>query len=373
MLEVSVSRDGTDHEWDAFLETRPDGCYQQSSLWARGKAAQGWKPLRLVVKNRGEILGGVQALLRPLPLLGAAGYVSKGPVTASGDPVVEEFVLDQLDRVARAEHILSLKVQPPRGSESVVQRLLERGARPSTVTVTPPATWRLDLRPDPEDILAQMHRTARYNIRRAERKGVIVRVGTEADIPTFERVRKIHAERRGYGPAPRGYYRRLWSIFGDHYRIFLAEYEGQVLAVRSNIIFGDIVYAQHLVDNGLHRNLNAPSLLHWKAMQYGKERGCTWYDFGGIEMHIARAIMNDEPISDTKAGRAAEFKRSFGGQLVLRPRAYDVSYLWPRRLTVCMIPTLMGMKPVLGFLIGGSLARHVRMRDKIGKKATASQ
>ena len=372
MLEVSVSRDGVDPEWDAFLETRPDGCYQQSSLWANVKAAKGRKPLRLVVKDRGEIVGGVQALVRPLPLLGAAGYVSKGPVIASGDPAVEEFVLDQLDRVARAEHVLSLKVQPPRSSESLVQRLLERGARPSTVTVTPLATWRLDLRQDPEGILAQMHRTARYNVRRAERKGVTVRVGTEADIPAFERVREVHAEKRGYNPAPRGYYHRLCSIFGDRYRIFLAEYEGQVLAVRSNIVFGDIVYAQHLVDNGLHRSLNAPSLLHWKAMLYGKEHGCTWYDFGGIEMHIARAIMDDEPLSDTKAGRAASFKRSFGGQVVLRPHAYDVSYLWPKRLTVRMIPALIRMKPVLRFLVGGSLASHVRMRDRIGKKATAS-
>jgi peptidoglycan pentaglycine glycine transferase (the first glycine) len=343
-MDISISKEGLDPEWDCFLETLPDNLYPQSSLWAKLKAPGGWKHLRLVVREHDRIVGGVQMLLRSLPLVGTVGYVSKGPVIASDDPAVQEFILNQLDRVARAEHIRFLKVQPAQGAEDLAQRLVERGARPSAIAIGPLATLRVDLRPDPEDIMAQMHRSTRSNIRRAERRGVTVRVGTEADVPTWFRLRKLHAKQRGYDCGSEDYHYRLWSTFspGDHFCPLVAEYEGQVLAAKSNIAFGDVMLDYHLVDNGLYKELNAPSLLHWRSMLWAKEHGYAWYDFGGLtSIEAARAILNGEPIPDTKWGRVARFKRSFGGQLMFYPGVYDISYVWPRRLTGQMIPILL--------------------------------
>ncbi|MBN1219970.1 MAG: peptidoglycan bridge formation glycyltransferase FemA/FemB family protein [Anaerolineae bacterium] len=363
-MDVSVSEEGLDPEWDSFLETLSDGLYQQSSLWAKVKAKQGWKHVRLVVKDGIQIVGGVQVLLRSLPLVGAVGYVSKGPVVASDDPMVQEFILDQLDRLARKERIPFLKIQPPYGSDELAEQLAERGGVPSVVPVTPLATFRVDLRPKPDDILLQMDRNTRSNIRRAERRGVVVRRGTEADLPTFFNLKKIHAKQRGYGLGSEENDYNLFSILGDHFRFFLAEYDGQVLAAKSNFVFGDVTIDYHLVDNGLHRNLNAQSLLHWKAMLWGKECGCAWYDFGGIALPLAKAIMNNEPLPDHPASGRAQFKRSFGGQLMFRPGVYDVSFIRPRRLTVRVIPVLTKLKPLLSFLIGGSLTSHVQDMDQ---------
>jgi lipid II:glycine glycyltransferase (peptidoglycan interpeptide bridge formation enzyme) len=318
----------------------------------------------LVVKENGRIVGGVQMLLRPLPLFGAVGYVPKGPVVASDDPAVREFVLEQFDRVVRAERIPFLKVQPAQGAEDLARRLVERGAQPSVVPVTSMATFRTDLRPDPEDILARMNKSRRRDIRRAERRGVTVRVGTEADLPTFYCLKKIHAEQRGYSPSPKDYDHDLSSILGDHFHFFLAEYEGQVVTAVSHIAFGDVVFAYHMGDIGLHKTLNALSLVLWKAMLWSKECGCAWYDIGGIAMPVARAMMDNEPLPDDSASGRALFKKSFGGQLALRPSAYDVSFVWPRWFTVRMVPALMKMKPLLSFLVGGSLARYVRGMDR---------
>lgn len=370
MLEVSVSQEGLDPEWDNFLETMPDGCYQQSSLWARLKATIGWKHLRLVVREQGRIVGGAQALLRPLPLFGDIGYVSKGPIIASDDPAVQGFVLDQLDRVARAKHILFLKIQPPYGAEDLAQRLLERGALPNEIDVTPLATARVDIRPDPDAIQARMRSKTRSNIRRAERRGVTVHEGTEADISTFHRLLEIQSERLGYEIRLSQYAHNLWSIFAPrgHACLLVAEYEGEALAARMNMAFGDTGFDLFVGDSGCRRNLNAQSLLQWKAMLWDKEHGCAWYDLGGIYLHEAWAFLNNQPFSDTGAGRRARFKMSFGGQLVFRPGVYDVSYLWPRRLTGRMVPVLSKMPRVLNFLIGSSLTQRVRRRAKAAKE-----
>ena len=48
------------------------------------------------------------------------------------------------------------------------------------------ATTILDLSGDLEAILAQMKSKTRYNVRLSQRKGIVVREGTEADIATFQ-------------------------------------------------------------------------------------------------------------------------------------------------------------------------------------------
>lgn len=369
-MDVLIAKEGLDPEWDHFLEALPDNLYQQSSLWAQVKAQDGWQCLRVVVRDHGQIVGGVQVLLRPLPLYGAVGYVPKGPVVASDNPPIQEFVLDSLDRAAQTEHVLFIKMQPAHGAEAIAQRLLARGARPSKILVTPLSTLRIDLRQEREEILARMNKYTRRNIRRAERDGVTVRMGTEADIPIFIQLQQMHGKRRGYKGPSKDYYYHLWSNLepGAHFCFFIAEYNGQALAANSYIAFGDTVADYHLADNGLWKELNAPTLLQWKGMVWGKEHGYSWYDFGGIHPTAAEAIVSGAPLPETSVGRRAKFKHSFGGQILFRPGVYDMSFVWPRPLTIRLVPALIKIKPLLSTLVGGGLSGYIQMHDRAARK-----
>jgi len=374
MLQVSVSTQGLDPEWDSFLETRPDGCYQQSSLWAALNIANGWRCLRLVVRRSGDIVGGAQVLLHPLPLLGQVGYVPKGPVVASHEPEIQKFVLDQLDRVVSAERVRFLKIQPPFGADDLAQRLRERSARPSTLEAAPLATAWLDIRPEPDSLLAQMPHERRKSIRRGCRRGTTIRLGAQADLPTLYRLVQAHSRQRGYDPGPETYYRDLWSIFspGGYLALLLAEHKGEAFAAQVALRFGDVVTALFLVDDGRYKELNAHALLIWQAILWGKERGCTWLDFGGIHQAATRALLEGRPLPDTSRGRQARYKLSFGGHLVVRPGAFDVSYVWPRRLTGGLAALLVRARPLLGLLVGGGLARTICTREEWAKEATAT-
>jgi lipid II:glycine glycyltransferase (peptidoglycan interpeptide bridge formation enzyme) len=257
--------------------------------------------------------------------------------------------------------------------DSLFNRLAERGALPSAISVTPLATLRVDLTPDTDEILARMNKYTRRNISRAERKNLSCRLGQESDITAFNALAKIHGRRCGYTFFPDDYYYNLWSTLAPkgHFCFFVAEYQGQIIAANSYIIFGDTILDYHLVDNGLHKELNAATLLQWEGMLWGKKHGCSWYDFGGIKMLPARALMNNRPLPDTREGRLAKFKKSFGSQLMLRPGVFDVSLVPPKRLTVLLVPSLIKMKPLLNFLLGHSLSGFVRMHDKAIREEAA--
>jgi lipid II:glycine glycyltransferase (peptidoglycan interpeptide bridge formation enzyme) len=369
-MDVSVAKEGLDPEWDLFLEQLPDNIYHQSSLWAKAQASLGWKHIRLVVREHRKIVGGVQMLLRHLPVIGAVGYVPRGPVSVSRDPTLRGFILNQMDRVARAEHILFLKIQPAYGEEDWAQRLLKCGAQPSGLRVTPLATLRIDLRQDPKAILENMHYKTRYNIRRSGRKGLIVRQGTESDLPAFLRLERTHFKLLGSTPAPDKYHYDMYAFLTPpgYFSFSLVEYEGEPVAAGTFMTFGDTIVNKLLVDSNQHRELNPQSLLHWQVMLMAKERGITWYDFGGIDLQAAQTLSNNVPLPTTRAGRLARFKQSFGGQVIFRPGVYDMSYVWPRRLTIRMVPALIKIKPLLSTLIGGGLSSYIQSLDWPARK-----
>src|ERR1017187_3150477 len=68
-----------DPYWDDFLKATPLGHFQQSSLWARAKDIEGWRPVRMILTLDGQIAGGFQ-ILTAHTRFGLIGYVSKGPV-----------------------------------------------------------------------------------------------------------------------------------------------------------------------------------------------------------------------------------------------------------------------------------------------------
>ena len=69
------------------------------------------------------------------------------------------------------------------------------GARQTDELIQPPATIHIDLRADEQAILGRMKSKWRYNIRLAEKKGVHVREGMQADFETFYELMKVTGER----------------------------------------------------------------------------------------------------------------------------------------------------------------------------------
>lgn len=224
-----------------------------------------------------------------------------------------------------------IRVEPSAITESEINgsklRLVTKASLLSG-QASPKATRVLGISESEEEILAQMKPKTRYNIRLAEKKGVVVKEADSADV--FYSLLVKTAERdKGYAPHAKEYYQKMLAELGSKglVKIFIAEHEGEPLAAIMVSFYGEVATYLHGGFNDTKRNLMAPYLCQWEAIKSAKQQGCAYYDFWGV-------AATDNP-NDTWAG-ISRFKEGFGGEKIVFPGSYDiiVNSFWYHLLTL---------------------------------------
>ena len=109
--------------WNAFL-LQKGGHLLQSYEWGEFKSRFGWRASRVALEEGGQIIAGVQVLVRNLPL-GSLAYVPRGPVVDPQEGETLGKLWAQLHILARQEGSVFLRLEPDwEGGEG--GRLLER-------------------------------------------------------------------------------------------------------------------------------------------------------------------------------------------------------------------------------------------------------
>ena len=281
-------------------------------------------------------------------------YCPRGPQSASNqqpatcDRFVGEF-LEKAAGIARKEQSIFLRWDPPyeknfRGLSAIRYQL--KAAK----SVQPRHTIWMDLTKTDDELLSGMHEKTRYNIRLAERKGVVVKtVSGRENIEIFWKLLQQTTERDAFGAHTKIHYEKLIGIFGKASHViasetkqsrtdvkiaasshddgtprndtrepftnlYIAEYQGQQLAAAIVMFCNDTVAYLHGASSNEHRNVMAPYLLHWRIMQDAKALGLKTYDLWGIDDN------NPHWAGITR------FKRGFCGREVSYPNSIDILY-----------------------------------------------
>lgn len=314
-----------DDEWDAFVRSAPGGHHVQTSRWGRVKATSGWGTARVTVRDGGAIVGGCQVLVRSFGRLGAVGYAPRAPLIGAGrSPSTDGAVLDGLDELSRAARLRLLKLQPPIHRADLGPALERRGYGPSELEAAPLATVLVDLDREEGEVLAAMRPGARSNIRKATRKGVEIRSGGAPDLPTFAALVSRTSARQGFSPFPPRYYEQIWNEFatGGDVTLLLAEQRGRVLSGALIVGYGEVAVYKMGAWSGERSDVHPNELMHWAGMRWARSRGHRFYDFDGIPVGVARALLRGESPAGARSG-TAHFKLGFGGEVRVFPGAYD--------------------------------------------------
>ena len=327
MVESFVDTAPHNPEWDAFVAAAPGGHHAQTSLWAAVKQVLGWEGARIVLRDGGSIVGGVQVLTRAVAPGCQIGFAPRGPLVPEGDAGALERLLAALDDLGHARHIRYLKLQPPAGRHDLVAALRQRGWAPSAMEAAPTATVSTDLTADEDEIMRRMRKRTREMIRQAPRRGLEVREGTAADFDTYWRIVDATSARQGFAAYPRRYYEAMWREFASAgaATMLLAELDGSVLSATLLVGYGDRVTYKMGGWSGERSRVHPNEAIHWAGMRWAKGAGYRRYDFDGIDASIARAILaGGEPPGSARRG-VAHFKLGFGGEVELFPEAVDRS------------------------------------------------
>jgi len=315
--------------WDAHIAALPHAHLLQSWAWGEFKVYTGWQAQRLIWHTP-DGPAAAQVLTRTVGRVLKVLYVPKGPLLDWANTAQRAAVLDALQTLARRERAILIKLDPdvplsigapgdeqPQPTGQAVQAdLTARGWRFSPDQIQFRNTVLLDLRPDEAGLLAAMKQKTRYNLRLAERKGVVVRAGTAADLDLLYRLYAETAVRDGFTIRPADYYREAWGRFmaAGQAQPFIAEVAGQPVGALIVFFFSTTALYLYGMSREAHRELMPNHLLQWHAIRWAKAQGCATYDFWGAP--------NEFVESDPLWG-VWKFKEGFGGQVVRTLGAWD--------------------------------------------------
>jgi lipid II:glycine glycyltransferase (peptidoglycan interpeptide bridge formation enzyme) len=335
-----------------FIQSSPKPHFLQSYEWGELKAGTGWEPIRLLAWRHDRPVAGISLLKRPLPLYRrlhrSIMYAPRGPIIGEDcNQAEEEFFWKAVKELGRRHGAIFIKIDPdiptePReAAEEYRRRLAAAGFRPSGSSsgfggVQPRFVFRLDITRPEQELLAAMESKTRYNIHLAERKGVRVRVARDAtDLRAFYDILIETATRDRFLVRSFSYFERMWELFVNRdqgasgARIFLADYQGQVIAGTLALHCGDRVWYLYGASSSRFRNVMPNHLLQWTMIRWAQGLGCRMYDFRGVpgsgdpHSHLAGLYR-------FKKGFAAAFTEFIGEyDLVLDPCWY---FLWTRVL-----------------------------------------
>ena len=310
-------------EWDDFLSCYPNAHLLQTSAWGQLKSEFGWDVHRLVA---GE--AGAQVLFRRLPFGFTIAYIPKGPVGQDWENLVPE-----LDGICRERKAIFLKFEPDlweiRGSLTQSTGSPDdtpKGFLKSSINVQPQRTLLVDIRGDEQGVLARMKQKTRYNVRLAQKKGIIVH--PSADIGAFYRLMQVTGKRDSFGYHSLDYYKRAYELFylNGNCELLVAEYRQEPLAALMVFSHGRRAWYFYGASASDHRERMPTYLLQWEAIRWARAQGCSEYDLWGVP----DAEMNELEANFTRRNDGLwgvyRFKRGFGGQLFRASGPWDRVY-----------------------------------------------
>jgi lipid II:glycine glycyltransferase (peptidoglycan interpeptide bridge formation enzyme) len=177
----------------------------------------------------------------------------------------------------------------------------------------------LDISPEEDALLAKLQQKTRYNVRLAEKKGVvIVEDNSEVGFEDYWKLTEETTKRQGFYSHTKSYHRKMWQTmtYSGVGHIFKAVYEDKILATWVVFCLNDVLYYPYGASSNLHREVMASNLMMWEVIKFGKKQNCKLFDLWG-------SLGPDPDTGDPWYG-FHRFKQGYGAELVQFVGTYDL-------------------------------------------------
>ncbi|MEI6108668.1 MAG: peptidoglycan bridge formation glycyltransferase FemA/FemB family protein [Actinomycetes bacterium] len=310
----------------AYITQRSSVSFLQTPAW--GKAKAGWQSESLGWFENDQLVGAGLVLLRKVPKVSKyLAYLPEGPdLDWTNAPMVQSALAALVD-YAKARGVFQIKMGPHtwvnRWHSETLKNVISAESAKSIAEVEPDETnntgialthqlkslgWRQrkadesgfgDYQPryvfqisltgkSEDDIFAEFNQQWRRNIRKAEKEGVVVRQGSEADLPEFHTCYLETAKRDHFTPRSLSYFQNMWNAMQaetpERISVFIAEhpdYSGAIAATTMTQV-GSHVWYSYGASTTAARDLRPSNAVQWAMIQQALRNRASVYDMRGI-------------------------------------------------------------------------------------------
>ena len=272
--------------------------YSYRQTWAFGTASAtrvGATSEHIGIFSGKQCIGAADVRVRRIPFLGGGiAYISGGPLVPQGGWETVEKAIENSLKTLIEEYVnrrgMVLRIVPPiewAAERWNVKPLFDRLSFISPEISKRYRTILIDLTPSLDQLRKNLDQKWRNCLNRAEKNGLTVRAGNAVEL--LDRFCELHRElvdRKGFDmDLSVEFYRDVQSQMdaSDKLHVKLVEVDDKPIAGHVGSVLGQTsVYLLGASNHG-GNELKASYLLQWMTLVEARERGCKWYDLGGID------------------------------------------------------------------------------------------
>lgn len=298
--------------WAEIQRLYPEANFLQSPAWGEVNRLVGHKVIvetkddnwcQMIVKNakRGRYL-----------------EVPGGPLIDWHSEAAVGWAFGIMRKMAKQEKCVFVRLRPQlRKTPENVALLGRQGTRPAPMHLHAEHTVLLDLTQSEDDLLKEMRRQTRYEVRQADKLGIQVSWSNSAELfQEFHQVQLQTAARQNFVPPDLDMLQAEREAFGENARLYVAKTaEGEPIAYGLILVDGAEAEYFEAASTELNRKLPGSYALLWQAMRDLKTLGVQRFNLWGI----APAGQKHHRYAGVTI-----FKTGFGGEIVEFVPAQDI-------------------------------------------------
>lgn len=201
-------------------------------------------------------------------------------------PKPSQEMLDGLKEIARNNKVIFIKMEPNVPVSTNLTKLLNSaGAVPGRRLFTPTTFW-IDLTKSEEELLKSFSSKTRYNIRLAERKGVVVKEdNSDKAFGRYLELTRETTQRQAFFAHTEKYHKLMWKHLKDAgiAHLLTAIYQNEIITTWILFVWKDFLYYPYGASTDKHKEVMANNLMMWEAIKFGKKEGLKTFDLWGRE------------------------------------------------------------------------------------------
>lgn len=320
MAEITVKIIEDKKNWENFISAHSEVNFLQSWDWGEFHKALGKSIVRTGFYEKGKLTGIMLSIIEPAKR-GKYLTVPGGPIIDWNNKNLVDAFLKEIKIISKKNNCVFVRVRPQLKSDEFSRKTFKNlGFITAPMHLHAELTSQLDITKPEEQLLTQMRKTTRYEIKRAIRENIkITTSAEEKDIEKFYEIQMETARRQKFVPFSYKFLHEQFKIFVQSKNVLLykAEFEKKLLSLAFIIFYNKEAVYHYGASTDEGRKYPGAYLIQWEGIKEAKKRGMTRYNFWGVA---------PENNTNHRFSGLSLFKRGFGGE--------DFEYLHAQDLVI---------------------------------------